>query len=313
MPPSGYAAPKNDPNAATMPPSGYAAPKNDPNGATMPPSQSGAYDPNGATMAPSQSGAYDPNGATMPPSQSGAYDPNGATMAPGQESKSGNTAVNVGSIKPNTGGSKFPNVPGYDILGELGRGGMGVVYRAKQRGLGRMVALKMILGGANVNPEDIARFELEARAVGSMTHPNIVQVYEVSEFQGAPFFSLEFVDGGPLDSKLKSEPQPAEWCAQMMLQLSRGMAYAHSMQIIHRDLKPANVLITKDGIGKIADFGLAKRWMQMMAKPVLVPSWVRQAICRPSRRVAKPQISGPCRYLFARRYVLRVLDRQAAF
>lgn len=153
----------------------------------MPPSQSGAYDPNGATMAPSQSGAYDPNGATMPPSQSGAYDPNGATMAPGQESKSGNTAVNVGSIKPNTGGSKFPNVPGYDILGELGRGGMGVVYRAKQRGLGRMVALKMILGGANVNPEDIARFELEARAVGSMTHPNIVQVYEVSEFQGAPF------------------------------------------------------------------------------------------------------------------------------
>jgi len=289
MPPSGNAAPKNDPNAATMPPSqsgaydpnGSTMPPSqsgaydpngatmapsqsgayDPNGATMPPSQSGAYDPNGATMPPSQSGAYDPNGATMPPSQSGAYDPNGATMAPGQESKSGssNTAVNVGSIKPNTGGSKFPNVPGYDILGELGRGGMGVVYRAKQRGLGRMVALKMILGGANVNPEDIARFELEARAVGSMTHPNIVQVYEVSEFQGAPFFSLEFVDGGPLDSKLKSEPQPAEWCAQMMLQLSRGMAYAHSMQIIHRDLKPANVLITKDGIGKIADFGLAKK------------------------------------------------------
>jgi len=256
MPPDGK-APAYDPNGATMPPSQSGA--YDPNGATMPPSQSGAYDPNGATMAPSQSGAYDPNGATMAPSQSGAYDPNGATMAPGQESKSGNTAVNVGSIKPNSGGSKYPNVPGYDILGELGRGGMGVVYRAKQRGLGRMVALKMILGGANVNPEDIARFELEARAVGSMTHPNIVQVYEVSEFQGAPFFSLEFVDGGPLDSKLKSEPQPAEWCAQMMLQLSRGMAYAHSMQIIHRDLKPANVLITKDGIGKIADFGLAKK------------------------------------------------------
>ncbi len=258
MPPSSHATPKNDPNAATLSPDGQT-PAYDPNGATMPPSQSGAYDPNGATMPPSQSGAYDPNGATMPPSQSGAYDPNGATMAPGQESKSGNTAVNVGSIKPNTGGSKFPNVPGYDILGELGRGGMGVVYRAKQRGLGRMVALKMILGGANVNPDDIARFELEARAVGSMTHPNIVQVYEVSEFNGAPFFSLEFVDGGPLDSKLKSEPQPAEWCAQMMLQLSRGMAYAHSMQIIHRDLKPANVLITKDGIGKIADFGLAKK------------------------------------------------------
>jgi len=257
MPPDGQVAASYDPNGATMAPSQSGA--YDPNGATMPPSQSGAYDPNGATMAPSQSGDYDPNGATMPPSQSGAYDPNGATMAPGQESKSGNTAVNVGSIKPNTGGKNYPNVPGYDILGELGRGGMGVVYRAKQRGLGRMVALKMILGGANVNPDDVARFELEARAVGSMTHPNIVQVYEVSEFNGTPFFSLEFVDGGPLDTKLKSEPQPADWCAQMMLQLSRGMAYAHSKQIIHRDLKPANVLITKDGVGKIADFGLAKK------------------------------------------------------
>ena len=112
MPPDGK-APAYDPNSATMPPSQSGA--YDPNGATMPPSQSGAYDPNGATMPPSQSGAYDPNGATMPPSQSGAYDPNGATMAPGQESKSGNTAVNVGSIKPNSGGSKFPNVPGYDI------------------------------------------------------------------------------------------------------------------------------------------------------------------------------------------------------
>lgn len=246
-----------DPSSATMPPSGGSS--YDPNSATMPPSGGSVFDPNGATMPPSGGSSYDPNNATMPPSMGSSYDPNGATMAPGQESKTGNTAVNVGSIKPNTGGKNFPNVPGYDILGELGRGGMGVVYRAKQRGLGRMVALKMILGGGNLNPEDVARFELEAKAVGSMTHPNIVQVYEVSEFNGLPYFSLEFVDGGPLDSKLKSEPQPAEWCAQMMLQLSRGMAYAHSKQIIHRDLKPANVLVTKDGIGKIADFGLAKK------------------------------------------------------
>ncbi|MFZ9822509.1 MAG: protein kinase domain-containing protein, partial [Gemmataceae bacterium] len=188
-----------------------------------------------------------------------SMDPNEANVAPSESGSVGNTARLAGSTKPNTGGKHFPNVPGYDILGELGRGGMGVVYRAKQRGLGRMVALKMILGGANVNPEDVARFELEARAVGSMTHPNIVQVYEVGEFNGAPYFSLEFVDGGPLDKKLENSPQPAEWSARMMLQLARGMAYAHSKQIIHRDLKPANVLVSKDGVGKIADFGLAKK------------------------------------------------------
>ncbi len=258
MPLSGSAPAAYDPNSATMPLSGSAPAAYDPNSATMPPSGGSSYDPNSATMPPSGGSSYDPNSATMPPSGDSDYDPN-ATAAPSRGNSAGKTAANVGSIKPNAGGKNFPNIPGYDILGELGRGGMGVVYRAKQRGLGRMVALKMILGGANVNPEDVARFELEARAVGSMTHPNIVQVYEVSEFNGAPFFSLEFVDGGPLDTKLKSEPQPGNWCAQMMLQLSRGMAYAHSKQIIHRDLKPANVLITKDGVGKIADFGLAKK------------------------------------------------------
>ena len=250
-----------DPNQATMAPGSVAA--FDPNGATMAPGGAVAFDPNGATMA---SGAgsldYNPNDATMAPSMGSAVnsmDPNGATVAPSQSGSVGNTARLAGSIKPNTGGKHFPNVPGYDILGELGRGGMGVVYRAKQRGLGRMVALKMILGGANVSPEDVARFELEARAVGSMTHPNIVQVYEVGEFNGAPYFSLEFVDGGPLDKKLENSPQPAEWSARMMMQLARGMAYAHGMQIIHRDLKPANVLVSKDGVGKIADFGLAKK------------------------------------------------------
>ena len=258
MAPGGSAA--FDPNGATMAPGAGAA--FDPNGATMAPGSSAAFDPNGATMAPGSAAAFDPNGATMAPSMGSALnsmDPNGATVAPSQSGSVGNTARLAGSTKPNTGGKHFPNVPGYDILGELGRGGMGVVYRAKQRGLGRMVALKMILGGANVNPEDVARFELEARAVGSMTHPNIVQVYEVGEFNGAPYFSLEFVDGGPLDKKLENSPQPAEWSAKMMMQLARGMAYAHGMQIIHRDLKPANVLVSKDGVGKIADFGLAKK------------------------------------------------------
>lgn len=258
MAPSSLENKNYDPNSSTIGLSN-ASQGFDPNGATMAPGLGGAFDPNGATMAPSAGAVFDPNGATVAPQAGELLNQNMATVAPSSESDNNNTARLLGSSKPNTGGKQFPNVPGYDILGVLGRGGMGVVYRAKQRGLGRMVALKMILGGANVSPEDVARFELEARAVGSMTHPNIVQVYEVGEFNGAPYFSLEFVDGGPLDKKLENSPQPAEWSARMMMQLARGMAYAHGMQIIHRDLKPANVLVSKDGVGKIADFGLAKK------------------------------------------------------
>ncbi len=152
-----------------------------------------------------------------------------------------------------------PTIRGYKVMGELGRGGMGVVYKARQIGLNRVVALKMILAGDYAGQDELARFRLEAEAVAKLQHPNIVQVYEIDEMEGKPYFCLEFVDGGPLDKKLAGAPQPARHAAELIEKLARAMAYAHERHIIHRDLKPANILLTSAGEPKITDFGLAKR------------------------------------------------------
>ena len=150
-------------------------------------------------------------------------------------------------------------IPGYEILGELGRGGMGVVYKARQLGLNRLVAIKMILSGDYADSGDLARFRLEAEAVAKLQHPNIVQVYAIDEAGGKPYFCLEFVNGGPLQRQLGGNPQPPRQAARMVEQLADAMAYAHQNHIVHRDLKPANVLLTETGVPKVADFGLAKR------------------------------------------------------
>jgi serine/threonine-protein kinase len=150
-------------------------------------------------------------------------------------------------------------VPGYEIVGELGRGGMGVVYKARQLGLNRWVALKLLLAGAHAGPQQAARFRAEAEAVARLQHPNIVQIHEIGATDGLPYFSLEFVDGGCLTEKIHRQPKPPREAAHLIETLARAMQYAHERGIIHRDLKPANVLLTSEGMPKIADFGLAKR------------------------------------------------------
>jgi serine/threonine protein kinase/ABC-type amino acid transport substrate-binding protein len=153
----------------------------------------------------------------------------------------------------------LPLLPGYEILGMLGRGGMGVVYKARQVKLKRLVALKMILAGAHASAEELVRFRTEAEAAARLQHPNIVQVYEVGEHEGLPFFSLEFVKGGSLQARLAGMPQPPDNAARLTETLARAMHFAHQQGIVHRDLKPANVLLSADGVPKVTDFGLAKQ------------------------------------------------------
>jgi serine/threonine protein kinase len=180
-------------------------------------------------------------------------------------------------------GHKLPVVPGYEIIEEIGRGGMGVVYRARQLGLKRTVALKMVLTGYHAEPKNLARLRAEAATLARLQHPNIVQVYDVGEVEGRPYFVFEFVAGGSLAQHLQGKPQPIRAAAQLVETLARAVEAAHANGIIHRDLKPANILLQTDAgegmtdkkngvlsnsrfilhpspfnLPKITDFGLAK-------------------------------------------------------
>lgn len=150
-------------------------------------------------------------------------------------------------------------IPGYEILSEIGRGGMGVVYQAKQVNLNRVVAIKMLISGSHATSEDFARFFTEAEAVATLQHPNIVQVYETGRSDDLPYMALEYVSGGSLVQVLKDGPLSSKRSAHLVEQLANAMFAAHQAGIVHRDLKPANILMTGEGIPKITDFGLAKK------------------------------------------------------
>jgi tetratricopeptide (TPR) repeat protein len=167
-------------------------------------------------------------------------------------------AVTLADREAAVGAPPELTVPGYEVLTELGRGGMGVVYKARHVALDRVVALKMILSGEYAGAKERERFRAEALTVGRLQHANVVQVFEVGEHQGHPYMALEFVEGGTLAGRLVG-PQPPAWSAGLVERLARAVQAAHDRGVVHRDLKPANVLLTADGTPKVADFGLAKR------------------------------------------------------
>ena len=147
----------------------------------------------------------------------------------------------------------------YELLGEIARGGMGVVYKARQIKLNRVVALKMILSGELAGLEEVQRFKTEAEAAANLDHSGIVPVFEIGERHGQHFFSMGFVEGESLAERLKRGPLPPADAAKIMLKVSEAVAFAHRKGVIHRDLKPANVLLDSIGLPRVTDFGLAKQ------------------------------------------------------
>lgn len=155
--------------------------------------------------------------------------------------------------------AEWPILPGFEILAELGRGGMGIVYRARQVNMQRLVALKLLRDGALAGPQERARFRIEAEAAARMNHPHIVSIHEVGEHQGRLYYAMELIEGGSLDKHLAGQPRPAAQAAALVHTLALAVQHAHAQKVIHRDLKPGNILLSDDGSPKITDFGLAKR------------------------------------------------------
>jgi tetratricopeptide (TPR) repeat protein len=189
--------------------------------------------------------------------QAAAYHARFPQLAPGLSLTDADTP---GPATPAGGPERadLPAPPGYEILQELGRGGMGVVYKAWQRSLHRPVALKMILAGAHAGPNELARFRTEAEAAARLQHPHIVQIHDIGQHEGRPFLALEYVDGGSLARTLDGTPWPAARTLPLVETLARAIGHAHRQGVVHRDLKPGNVLLTKEGQPKVTDFGLAK-------------------------------------------------------
>jgi tetratricopeptide (TPR) repeat protein len=193
----------------------------------------------------------------------------------------------------------WPTVPGYEIVAELGRGGMGVVYQARHLALKRTVALKMILAGAYAGVAERVRFTAEVEAVARLQHPNIVQIHEVGEVDGRPYCALEFLDGGSLAQRLDGKPLAAKEAARLVKALAQAVQLAHSRNIVHRDLKPANILLAADGTPKVTDFGLARRLDSQSGQTQSGAILGTPAYMAPEQASGQAHTAGPAADLYA--------------
>jgi WD40 repeat protein/Flp pilus assembly protein TadD/predicted Ser/Thr protein kinase len=208
-------------------------------------------------------GAADPTLAALADDVRSARSRRPTSGAPGDDDVSkGAGDATVGTLADDIRSARsrrpMPTIPGYEILDELGRGGMGVVYLARQIRLKRRCALKMILAADHASEATALRFQTEAETIARLRHANIAQIYHIGDHEGLVFLEMEYIEGGSLEKQLNGTPWPARKAAELVSALARGVGQAHELGIIHRDLKPGNVLLENDGTPKIADFGLAK-------------------------------------------------------
>ncbi len=223
-----------------------------------------------------------------------------ASLLPESDTRHGPVAFQAASLP-----ADLPQIPGYRVEALLGHGGMGVVYRAWHLGLDRAVALKMLLAGPYARTTERERFRREAQAVAALSHPNIVQVYDVGEVDGRPYFTMELMDGGNLADKTQSVPQPARQAAALMATIADAIHAAHQAGIVHRDLKPSNILLTPPvsppceggALGgctpKVMDFGLARRLeggsgLTVSGAPLGTPSYMAPEQARGNKDAIGP-------------------------
>jgi serine/threonine protein kinase len=208
-----------------------------------------ASSPAAAVPQPDTEETGDGSAATPKPESTDETCDHGGTSAPA----SARAAI------PRSDISRVAGLAQFELLSELGRGGMGVVYKARHRRLQRIIALKMLGNGTKPLAEQRERFAIEAEAVARLHHPHIVQIHEIGEADGRPFVTLELLEGGSLADRLRGATQPGRVAAGLVALLARAMHEAHRAGIAHRDLKPSNILFDRDGVPRIVDFGLAKR------------------------------------------------------
>ncbi len=187
----------------------------------------------------------------------------------------------------------------YELLEEVGRGGMGVVYRARQRSLDRVVAVKMILAGELASRETVERFRGEAEAVARLDHPGIVPIHEVGALEGRHFFSMGYVEGQSLAAHLARGPMPPRDAATLVRDVAEAVQHAHDHGVIHRDLKPGNVLLDRSGHPRVTDFGLAKRMeldshLTATGEVLGTPNFMA-----PEQAAAKLELVGPTSDVYA--------------
>jgi eukaryotic-like serine/threonine-protein kinase len=180
---------------------------------------------------------------------------------PGNGGQAGGRPASPEDVGPSSSAKldHLPAIPGYEVLGRLGAGGMGIVYKARHLALNRLVAIKVLNRIQQATEREILRLQMEGETVANLQHPNIVPLYQMGEFAGLPFLAFEYIDGGTLADRIGRRPQPPREAAELVELLARAVQLAHQQGVLHRDLKPANVLLSKDGVPKIADFGLARR------------------------------------------------------